>query len=140
MRAVLNRLRRPSLLLRWIVLMAVWLGVCAPALSMTLAVLRGEVMPWTQVCRASVVSPRALGGSWQAGTAQDEGANKDHGLFKHCAYCTQAQAQDLAPPPVPAPLLLRTELRHAMPERFFSAPHTAHVWRAAQARAPPLSV
>jgi len=131
-------LRRPSSLIRWMVLVAVWLGVCAPAMSMALATLRGDVMPWTQICRASVVSPRALGGSWQQ--PREDGSAQDHGLFKHCAGCVQQHAQDLAPPPVPMLPVLNTGLHHAMPERFYSAPQTAHAWRPALARAPPLSL
>ena len=107
----------------------------APALSQAMAALRGEASSWSQICRSSVVSPRAQ----QSVLAARAAADKDslHGLFADCPACALA-AQDLAPPPPRStcPLLLNS-LAFAMPERFYSAPHSAHAWAPAQSRAPP---
>jgi hypothetical protein len=45
----------------------------------------------------------------------------------------------MAPPPAPALLPPALALSDGPPDRFLKAPRTAHVWRAALARAPPRS-
>ena len=129
--------KRPHPFARWLVLLTVLLGTLMPTLSQALASARGEVTVWSQICRASVVSPRA-GASLIAAKAAGE---KDslHGLFEHCPFCA-VHAQDLAPPPASLPLTLRLDLKPEMPERFLSAAVTAHAWAPALARGPPTTV
>ncbi len=131
------RLHSPSALARWMVALTFWLAALLPAAAMAAQALDGDLAPWTQICRASVVGPRAA--ELREGLA-DSGVNdQDHALFQHCAFCHLHQ--DALPlPPVPVILPLRAELRHGLPERFLSAPVTAHAWRSAPARAPPSTV
>ncbi|OWQ87553.1 hypothetical protein CDN99_18325 [Roseateles aquatilis] len=114
-----------------------WLAALLPAASMAAQALGGELAPWTQICRSSVVGPRAA--ELSDSLANSGNTDQDHALFQHCAFCHLHQ--DAMPlPPVPAVAPLRPELRFGLPERFYSAPVTAHAWRIALARAPPPKV
>lgn len=131
------RLHSPTLFARWMAVLVFWLAALLPAASMAAQALNGDLAPWTQICRSSVVGPRAA--ELRAGLADSGADDQDHALFQHCAFCHLHQ--DALPlPPMPAVLPLRTELRHGMPERFYSASVTAYAWRSAPARAPPLTV
>jgi len=128
-------LRRPSALSRWLLLFGFVLMVLAPSLSQATAALRGEPSSWSQICRSSVVSPRAQQSVLAARAAAEQ--DSPHGLFADCPACSLA-GQDLAPaPPSTACPVLQSSLAFAMPERFYSAPHSAHAWAPAQSRAPP---
>lgn len=131
------RLHSPTAFARWMTVLVFWLAALLPAASMAAQALNGDLAPWTQICRSSVVGPRA---AELRAVLSDSGVDdQDHALFQHCAFCHLHQ--DAVPlPPVPAVLPLRTELRHGLPERFYSATVTAHAWRSAPARAPPLTV
>lgn len=127
----------PTVFARWMAVLVFWLAALLPAASMGAQALSGDLAPWTQICRSSVVGPRAA--ELRAGLADSGIDDQDHALFQHCAFCHLHQ--DVLPlPPVPGVLPLRTELRHGLPERFYSAAVTAHAWRGAPARAPPLTV
>lgn len=126
---------------RWLVLLTLALALLAPTLSQALALARGEVLVWSQLCRSSQVSPRAAQLSLWDKTRQAQREQAQHeGVFQHCPFCA-LQGQDLAPPPAPhnaaLPLL---DLQQDMPERFYSAPHSAHAWAPPQSRAPPLTL
>ncbi|HEY1090763.1 MAG TPA: DUF2946 family protein [Burkholderiaceae bacterium] len=112
----------------WLVILTFWLAALLPAAAMAGNALRGELEPWTQLCRSSVVAPAAAKGS----------ADQSHALFTHCSFCTLHAVDGLAPPPAKQTVLLRADLGQVLPERFLSAAVTAHAWRAAPARAPPL--
>ena len=107
------------------------LGLLAPGLSAALAHARGDFSAWQDVCR----TPGA------AGVAQPEPVDAALDLLAkgHCPACHFAAA-DLAPPPPATTFVLRTELRAEAPERFWTAPVTAHAWRPASARAPPAAI
>jgi hypothetical protein len=107
------------------------LGLLAPGLSAALAHARGDFSAWQDVCR----TPTA------AGTAQAEPVDAALDLLAkgHCPACHIAAA-DLAPPPPAPSFMLRTGLRAQAPERFWTAPVTAHAWRPASARAPPAPI
>ncbi|MCV2370527.1 DUF2946 domain-containing protein [Roseateles oligotrophus] len=130
----------PSNASRWLVALSFLLAALMPALSQALAHARGDVVAWSQVCRSSVVSPRATA-SLLAGQADQQSSQDSlHGLFANCPYCA-LHTQDLAPPPAALTgALTLLPLRFAMPERFYSAPHSAHAWAPAQSRAPPLTL
>lgn len=131
------RPQMPSLAARWMTVLVFWLAALLPAASMAAQALNGNLAPWTQICRSSVVGPRAA--ELRAGLADSGVDDQDHALFQHCAFCHLHQ--DALPfPPATAATPLRTELRHGLPERFLSAATTAHAWRHALARAPPLTV
>jgi hypothetical protein len=131
---------RSSVASRWLVIVTFLLAALAPALSQAVAHARGDVVAWSQVCRSSVVSPRAAQSVLAAQATEQSSEAAVHGLFSNCPYCA-LHAQDLAPPPPAAqtPLLL-SGLQFAMPERFYSAPQTGHAWAPAQSRAPPHTV
>lgn len=131
------RLHSPSALTRWMAVLVFWLAAVLPAASMAAQALSGDLAPWTQICRSSVVGPRAA--ELRVGLADGGVEDQDHGLFQHCAFCHLHQ--DALPLPLVADLVpLRSELRHGLPERFLSASVTAHAWRSALARAPPSTV
>jgi len=126
-------LRRPGLTSRWLVNLCLLFAMLAPAASQALAWARGDALAWSQVCRSSVVAPRAEKRNPAGAREQDP----THGLLAHCPFCG-LQAQDLAPPPAAAPPVLQLlPLKFAMPARFYSAPRTSFTWRPAQSRAPP---
>ena len=113
------------------------LAALMPALSQALAHARGDVVAWSQVCRSSVVSPRAADSLLAAQADKKSSQASVHGLF---ADCCALHAQDLAPPPAAqVGSVVLSAVRFAMPERFYSAPHSAHAWAPAQSRAPPRS-
>ena len=122
----LNAARR---LQAWFAIAILALGVLAPGISAALSHARGDYS-WQDICSAA-------GPSRSSGEPAGNAA-LDMLTMGHCAAC-HAQAAHIAPPPVPVVTPLRVDLAFAMPERFFSAPHTAHAWRAAPARAPPVS-
>ena len=105
------------------------LGLLAPGISAALAHARGDFSAWQDICRA----PSAT-----AKTAKPKPIEKalDVLAHGHCAACHIAAADLAPPPPVQAPAL-RTDLVAQAPERFWTAPVTAHAWRPASARAPP---
>lgn len=115
----------------WWLLAVFLLGVLAPGISAALAHARGDYATWQDVCRApttaNAVKPKPIE------------AALDLLAHGHCAAC-HIQAADLAGPPAAPELLLRDDLVLEAPERFWTAPVTAHAWRPASARAPPESV
>lgn len=126
-----HSLNRPHRLQAWFAIAILLLGMLAPSISAAVSHLKSDYR-WQEICR-SAASPQAAGDTQQQGP----GEALDMLLSGHCAMCHLHHA-DLAPPPAPAPVLLIEGLDFVMPERFYSAPHTAHAWRAAPARAPPL--
>ena len=122
--------RRRALAAWWLAVLV--LGLLAPGISAALAHARGDVAAWQDVCRAPTAANAARPRPIEA--ALDLLA---HG---HCAAC-HIQAADLAGPPATSGLLLlRDDLVPEAPERFLTAPVTAHAWRPASARAPPASI
>lgn len=119
--------RHPRAFAAWLLAVLV-LGLLAPGISAALAHARGDFAAWQDVCRAPTASRSAQPKPIEA--ALDLLA---HG---HCPAC-HLQAGDLAGPPAAPALLLRDDLVLEAPERFWTAPVTAHAWRPASARAPP---
>ena len=119
------RARRQS----WWLLAVLVLGLLAPGISAALAHARGDFSAWQDVCRAPSASPAGQ-------KAQPLDAALDLLAKGHCPACHLGGADLASPPPVPA-LLLRDDLVTEVPERFRTAPVTAHAWRPARARAPP---
>lgn len=105
------------------------LGLLAPGISAALAHARGDFSAWQDICRAPTSAGKA---------AEPKPIEKALDLLAHghCAAC-HITAADLAPPPALQAPALRTELGFEAPERFWTAPVTAHAWRPASARAPP---
>lgn len=120
-----TRVRRQS----WWLLAVLVLGMLAPGISAALAHARGDFSAWQDICRA----PAASG---QAAQPQPIEAALDLLAQGHCPACHIGSATLAGPPPVPT-LPLRDDLVTEVPERFWTAPVTAHAWRPASARAPP---
>ncbi|MBI3347641.1 MAG: DUF2946 family protein [Burkholderiales bacterium] len=114
---------------RWWLVVLVW-GLLAPGVSAALAHARGDFSAWQDICRAPTASGKTAAEPRPVEKALDLLA---HG---HCAAC-HLNWTDLVTPPAPAAVPLRNDLAFAAPERFWSAPQTAHAWRPAAARAPP---
>jgi hypothetical protein len=126
--------RRHRRLMLWLATLAVVFAALAPAVSHALALASGS-KAWVEVCSAQ-------GSRWVQ--LDDDGAEPGSstdgplsGHFDHCPFCHLGQ-QGLAPPPAPPALLAVPVLHDGLPERFFTAPRTAHAWCRAQPRAPPL--
>jgi hypothetical protein len=57
-------------------------------------------------------------------------------LLEHCLDCS-LPARPIGWPPAPVAAQFTLPLSFEVPQRFLSAPRTAHAWVAALARAPP---
>jgi hypothetical protein len=126
--------RRHRRLTLWLAMLAMVFAALAPTVSHALALFPGSA-GWVEVCTAHGARWVAVDGTRDA----QPGGSIDAatGQFDQCPFCHHA-GQGMAPPPAAAAQALQPPLREGPPERFLSAPHTAHDWRAAQPRAPPL--
>lgn len=113
----------------WWLVAVFLLGVLAPGLSAALAHARGDFSAWQDVCRAPTAA--------NAAKPKPIEAALDLLAKGHCPACHIGTADVAGPPPAPQQLLLRDDLVLEAPERFWTAPVTAHAWRPASARAPP---
>ncbi len=116
----------------WFAIAILLLGMLAPSISVALSHARGD-SSWQDICRSSA-------SAGVRSDAQQQGEALKMLVNGHCAMCHLQAFDLLAPPPVEPVLHLQGQLAHAMPERFYSAPRSVHAWRAAPARAPPLTV
>lgn len=112
----------------WWLVAVFLLGVLAPGISAALAHARGDFSAWQDVCRSPAVST--------AVKPKPIEATLDLLAHGHCPAC-HLGAVDLIAPPAAPELRLRDDLVPEAPERFWTAPVTAHAWRPASARAPP---
>lgn len=126
----MRSLRVPRRFTLWLASLALVFAALAPAVSHALALVSGSTA-WVEVCTAQ-------GSRW---VQLDEAASPDEAptdataaQLDHCPYCHLSQ-QGMAPAPLTVPLA--TALHDGLPERFFTAPRTAHAWCSAQPRAPP---
>lgn len=104
------------------------LGMLSPGISAALAHARGDFSAWQDVCR----TPTAT----NAAKPKPIEAALDLLTKGHCPAC-HIGAADVTGPPATLALTLRDDVVFEAPERFWTAPVTAHAWRAASARAPP---
>jgi hypothetical protein len=117
----------------WLATFAMLFAMLAPSLSHALGWATGSTT-WIEVCTAQ-------GSRWVATSDADDVAPgapavMASGHLEHCPFC-HLGANPLAPPPADICPLSRVPMREGLPERFFAATHAAHVWRAANTRAPP---
>jgi Protein of unknown function (DUF2946) len=113
---------------RWVVLLALAMSALLPALAQALGGSRGA--GWVEVCTVQ-------GSAWVQ--LADDGAPGDPtaaGHAEHCPYCTMP-FHGLGVPPAPAVVPTLSDLAHALPRAFLSAPSTPFAWVSAQPRAPP---
>ena len=78
---VQTRFNSPSTASRYLVALCFLLAALMPALSQALAHARGDVVAWSQVCRSSVVSPRAADSLLAAQADKQDSQESVHGLF-----------------------------------------------------------
>lgn len=107
-------------------------GVLAPTVSHALAAAGSTA--WVEVCTAQGMRWVSLDEGSSATPAEASRGPAAH--LEHCPVCSSG-GPGLAPPPVLPLWAPLPTLREGPPERFQQAPRTAHVWRAAQPRAPP---
>ena len=116
---------------RWATLLALALATLAPGVSHALRQLRGDTMPWSQLCSATgakrVVFDAPVG---------DGGSIAPAHAFEQCAYCA-LHHDGLSPPTAGAAPALRAHLEHAAPTLLLQVPAPWPAWRLAPARAPP---
>lgn len=117
--------RRP-----WWCVAVLLLGMLAPGISAALAHARGDFSAFQDVCRTPSASPLT-----QKPTPIE--AALDLLAKGHCPACHLSATDMAGPPAAPATPALRNDLSTPAPERFWTAPVTAHAWRPASARAPP---
>ena len=126
-RSMLHRVDRQ---VRQYVLLALLLATLAPSVAHALRLLRGESMPWSQLCSAT--GSKRVVFDWQADGQPSPRAHDS----EQCAGCLLHQAGS-APPPVAATLALRADLQTSRPAPRSAAPRPSPAWHPAQARAPP---
>ena len=116
----------------WFAIAILALGMVAPSISAAVSQARCGDQLWLEICSST--------GTRRVSTDSDQqNAALDMLMTGHCAMC-HVQAHVIALPPHEPKVQLLQDLYFAMPERFFSAPVTAHAWRAAPARGPPVIV
>jgi hypothetical protein len=118
--------------LHWGLLLALVLATLAPSVAHALRHLRGDTMPWSQLCSATG-GKRVVFAS-QAG---DPGSTPRAHAFEHCSFCALLDGP-WAPPPSAGAIAPR-----AGPFAIAPAPHPLRApgplaWRLAQPRAPPV--
>jgi len=130
----MSSLGRLSRSIRWAALLALMLATLAPGVAHALRHLRGETMPWSQLCSAT--GSKRLVFEWQA---DDTGSSpRAHTFEQHCAACLLHQG-DGAAPPIAAGIVLRNELGSALPALRALEPRPPSPWYRAPPRAPPLT-
>lgn len=90
---------------------------------------------WAEICTAQGMQRVLVGGDSSA-TSPAADSTAGHTLLDHCPFCSLGAHSPALPPAQAVPLVLDLSASD-FPERFFSAPHTAHAWCTAQPRAPP---
>jgi hypothetical protein len=118
----------------WLATLAMAFAALAPVMSHALALVSGSA-GWVEVCTAQGSRWVQLEDASHSAPSPDSGGPLA-GHQDHCPCCPHV-SQGMAPPPAAATAPLALALNDGPPERFLSAPRTAHVWRAALARAPP---
>lgn len=79
----------------WIALLAMVLGLLAPAVSRALAARSADAAAWTEVCSGAGVSGQAL-----SGDAEPDASARLHRALTHCPMCALS-VDKLAPPSAP---------------------------------------
>ena len=118
----------------WLAALALAFSALAPVMSHALALASGSSR-WVEVCTAQ-------GSRWVQledagrGAPGPESGGPLAGHQDHCPCCPHV-SQGMAPPPAPVTPLPALAMKEGAPERFLTAPRTAHAWRPAQPRGPP---
>ena len=120
--------------IRWVALLALMLATLAPGVAHALRHLRGETMPWSQLCSAT--GAKRVVFEWQA---DDTGSSpRAHAFEQHCAWCL-LQPGDAAAPPRATGIVVRNDLATTQPALRPLEPRSRTAWYRAPPRAPPLT-
>lgn len=117
--------------IRWGALLALLLATMAPSDAHALRHLRGDTMPWSQLCSAT--GGKRVVFDWQG---DDPGSSPRAHTFEPCGLCALHHAS-WAPPAVAATLALRADLRAVAPIVRLPQALRSLAWSAALPRAPP---
>jgi len=126
------RRRSADRCLHWGLLFALVLATLAPSVAHAMRHLRGDTMPWSQLCSAT--GGKRVVFESQAG---DPGSTPRAHAFEHCSFCALLDGQ-LAPPPSASASALRSEPFAIAPTPRPLPALGPPVWRLAQPRAPPV--
>ncbi|MCM0608141.1 MAG: DUF2946 domain-containing protein [Ideonella sp. WA131b] len=127
--------RRHSPLPHWIALVAIFAVSLLPTVSQLLAAVVADDTYRAEICTPQGLRWVSLAEPGAPANAAEPGSKAGH--TEHCPLC---RLQHDAPP-MPAPALAWRVAPAGpayVPTRFLTAPHTAHTWRSAQPRGPPL--
>ena len=128
----MSRLRPIDRWLRWATLLALALATLAPGVSHAMRHLRGDTMPWSQLCSATG-SKRVV---FEVPTGTDGSITPAH-AFEQCTYCA-LHHDGLLPVALIATPALRADLAHVVPApSSLRALRPQPAWRLALSRAPP---
>jgi hypothetical protein len=117
--------------IRWGALLALLLATLAPSVAHALRHLRGDTMPWSQLCSAT--GAKRVVFDWQGdGSGSRPGAQP----FEPCGFCALHHGS-WAPPPAAAVVALRADLLALAPIVRLPQTHRSPAWPAALPRAPP---
>jgi len=123
----MSRLNRS---IRWGTLIALVLATLAPGMAHALRQLRGDALPWAEICSAS-------GGMRRLQLPDSSEPGQMQHAFEHCTACV-LQTPAAPPPAATANVDARADLAHTVPAALLRAPRTLHAWASAQPRAPPV--
>lgn len=129
-RSMINMAKRQSLCL-WIAMLAILFSALAPTVSYALAAVSSSA-DTVEICTVDgykFVNPSHV----DSGKAP---APAKHGMT-HCAFCT-THGGAYALTGSPSVILAVEAGRTIYPPLFYAAPHSLHVWCAANPRAPPI--
>jgi hypothetical protein len=128
----MSRLRPFDRWVRWATLLALALATLAPGVSHALHHLRGDTMPWSQLCSATGAKRLVF-----EAPAGDDGSFARTHAFEQCTYCALHHDGPLPVARIATPAL-RADLAHAVPAlSSLQAPRPLPAWRFALSRAPP---
>ena len=117
--------------IHWAALLALMLATLAPGVAHALRHLRGETMPWSQLCSAT--GAKRVVFEWQS---DDPGSSPRAHTFEPCLFCALHHG-GWAPPPVAAAIVLRADQQAFAPVARMPQAHRSLAWPAALPRAPP---
>jgi len=117
--------------IRWAALLALLLATLAPSVAHAMRHLRGETMPWSQLCSATGGKRVVFG--WRA---DGGGSSPRADASGPCTACLLHHGGWASPPTAPA-IALRTDLQVSVAAPRPLQTRLSFVWHPAQPRAPP---
>lgn len=107
------------------------LASLAPAISHALGY--SPVAHWVELCSAQGMKRIAVNASGEPVSPAEQAMQH----AEHCPFCHVEHSPATLPPAL-ASFVPQAEMRSAMPQRFYAAPHASHAWVPALSRGPPV--